>query len=54
MPIQPEEILKRVKQAVRELDPEAEIVLYGSRARGEAGRESDWDFLIPSSRYSRM
>ena len=40
------ELLERVKQAVHEVEPEADIVLYGSRARGEAHAESDWDFLI--------
>jgi predicted nucleotidyltransferase len=40
------ELLQRVKQAVREVEPEADIVLYGSRARGDAHAESDWDFLI--------
>ena len=41
-----EELLKRVKQAVHEVEPEAEIILYGSRARGDAQAKSDWDFLI--------
>ena len=40
------ELLKRVKEAVLELAPEAEVILYGSRARGTARRDSDWDFLI--------
>ena len=40
------ELLKRVKQAVHTVEPEADIVLYGSRARGDAHAESDWDFLI--------
>ena len=40
------ELLQRVKQAVHEVEPEADIVLYGSRARGDAHAESDWDFLI--------
>ena len=40
------ELLRRVKQTVHEVEPEAEIVLYGSRSRQEAGPESDWDFLV--------
>jgi len=44
--IKREELLRRVKEAVRELVPEAEIILYGSRARGTASTDSDWDFLI--------
>ncbi len=40
------ELLKRVKEAVLELAPKAEVILYGSRARGTARRDSDWDFLI--------
>ncbi|NPA91137.1 MAG: nucleotidyltransferase domain-containing protein [Chloroflexi bacterium] len=39
-------LLKRVKEAVLELAPKAEVILYGSRARGTAHRDSDWDFLI--------
>jgi uncharacterized protein len=42
----PEELLERVEKAVRETEPDAEIILYGSRSRGEARVESDWDFLI--------
>ena len=40
------ELLERIKQAVHEVEPDADIVLYGSRTRGEAHAESDWDFLI--------
>ena len=39
-------LLRRVKQAVGEVEPEAEIVLYGSQARGDSNARSDWDFLI--------
>lgn len=41
-----EELLQHVKQAVQEAEPGAEVILYGSRARQEAGPESDWDFLV--------
>ncbi len=37
---------KQVKETVLEIEPTAEIVLYGSRARGDSGTESDWDFLV--------
>ena len=41
-----EELLEQVKQTVHEIEPDADIILYGSRARGDAHAESDWDFLI--------
>mgnify|MGYP001128071647 CR=1 FL=1 len=41
-----EVLLKTVKQTVREIEPDADIILYGSRSRGDAGPESDWDFLV--------
>lgn len=39
-------ILKEIKQAVLDVDPEAEVVFFGSRARGDFHEESDWDVLI--------
>ena len=41
-----DELLEQVKQAVRDMEPNAEIILYGSRSRGHAVSESDWDFII--------
>jgi predicted nucleotidyltransferase len=41
-----EVLLKRVKQAVHEVEPDAQIILYGSRSRKEATPGSDWDFLV--------
>jgi predicted nucleotidyltransferase len=35
-----------VKEAVVEVEPTAEVILYGSRARGDSNAESDWDFLV--------
>ena len=39
-------ISRLIKQQVSELDPTAEVVLYGSRARGDEFIDSDWDILI--------
>jgi len=39
-------LLQKIKSKIMEIDSDAEIFLYGSRARGEAGPESDWDILI--------
>ena len=41
-----ETLLEKVKQAIREMEPDAEIILYGSRAREDSRAKSDWDFLI--------
>ena len=39
-------LMKQVKEAVLEIEASAEILLYGSRARGDSSEQSDWDFLI--------
>ena len=39
-------VLSRIKTVVREIDPTADVILYGSRARGDEHVDSDWDFLI--------
>lgn len=41
-----EKLLKQVKQAIHEVEPDADVILYGSRPRGDAVSDSDWDFLI--------
>lgn len=38
-------ILKTVVATVPQFDPEAQVILYGSQARGDGHTESDWDFL---------
>ena len=39
-------LLKEVKRAIAQIEPEADVILYGSRARGDSSAESDWDFLV--------
>lgn len=39
-------ILSKIKTLVKEIDRDAEVILYGSRARGDEHPDSDWDILI--------
>jgi len=39
-------ILNQIKKIVTEQEPKAKIYLYGSRSRGTARSNSDWDLLI--------
>lgn len=41
-----------VSEAVRDIDPGAEIFLFGSRARIQARADSDWDFLVLSDKIN--
>lgn len=39
-------ILSLIKKNIGEIDSKAEVVLFGSRARGDERADSDWDLLI--------
>ena len=39
-------ITQKIKKTVTEIDSSAEVILFGSRARGDAKKDSDWDILI--------
>jgi predicted nucleotidyltransferase len=42
-------IIQRVKQNISEIDPSAKVILFGSRARGDERKDSDWDILVLTS-----
>jgi len=39
-------ILNQIKEIIKAKEPLAKIYLYGSRSRGTAKKDSDWDLLI--------
>lgn len=39
---------KKIKDNILAVDPQAEVWLYGSRSRGDAREDSDWDVLVLS------
>ena len=40
------QISNLIKLNIKEIDPNAQIILYGSRARGDERNDSDWDILV--------
>lgn len=43
---QKSDFLTTIKEVVQSIDSQAEIILFGSRARGDERSDSDWDVLI--------
>jgi predicted nucleotidyltransferase len=43
-------VIQKVKEIVCRYDKGAELILFGSRARGDWHEESDWDFLVLTDR----
>lgn len=40
------DILHLIKDKIKQKDPSADVFLFGSHARGQAHKNSDWDILI--------
>lgn len=43
---EPKEIISHIRLLLQNIDPNARAYLFGSRARGTATNDSDWDVLI--------
>lgn len=43
-------ILKEIKTAVHSVDLNVEVILFGSRTRGDFKKESDWEILALTNR----
>ena len=43
-------IINKIKKGIQDKDPKAEIYLFGSRARGDNRKDSDWDILVITPR----
>ena len=39
-------LLDQIRETVRAIEPDAQVILYGSCARGDADPDSDWDVLV--------
>lgn len=39
-------LLSKVKKSILQVEPSAEVILFGSRARNDFSQFSDWDFLV--------
>ncbi|MEN8119763.1 MAG: nucleotidyltransferase domain-containing protein [Bacteroidota bacterium] len=48
------EIKYLIKLNVLKTDPNAEVILFGSQARGDENKNSDWDLLILTNRPTSL
>jgi predicted nucleotidyltransferase len=39
-------IARRIRESIKVIDSKAQVIIFGSRARGDSKIESDWDLLI--------
>ena len=45
IPVESYHVAALVKKHIKFVDATASVILFGSRARGDAAHDSDWDFL---------
>jgi uncharacterized protein len=46
MKVKDAHITSRIREEIISIHPKAQVILFGSRARGDAKKDSDWDVLI--------
>lgn len=46
MNVRTKHISQLIRQYISEVEPLSEVILYGSRARGDERKDSDWDILV--------
>jgi uncharacterized protein len=39
-------IIRKIRNVIKETLPDSTVILFGSRARGNAAADSDWDVLV--------
>ena len=44
--VEKEEMIKAMRNVLNSIDPTGQAILFGSRARGDAEEDSDWDVLV--------
>lgn len=44
----------KIRNTIQEVDSDAEVILYGSRARGDEKIDSDWDILVLTNYPSNL
>jgi len=49
-------IAQKIKEKIKQKNPFADVILFGSHARGKSHKDSDWDILIllSQSNVSRL